>query len=105
MQYLKERHDSSLTVKAFCEKQGLNIKSYYYWQKLIRDEAGKTLSNTIVPVNLPKEAAALKTCADHPSSMTIHYGRFSLEAGNNTSIEQLEQTLKMFIRVENSYAR
>lgn len=104
MQYLKERHDSSLTVKAFCEKQGLNIKSYYYWQKLIRDEAGKTLSNVIVPVDLSKETAALKAC-NNTSSMTIHYGRFSLEAGNNTSIEQLEQTLKMFIRVENSYAR
>ena len=104
MQYLKERHDSSLTVKAFCEKRGLNTKSYYYWQKLIRDEAGKTLSNAIVPVAMPKETAALKTC-NGLSSMTIHYGRFSLEAGNNTSIEQLEQTLKMFIRVENSYAR
>lgn len=104
MQYLKKRHDSSLTVKAFCEKRRLNIKSYYYWQKFIRDEVGKTLSNAIVSVNLPKEAVALKTCTD-PSLMTIHYGRFSLEAGSNTSIEQLEQTLKMFIRVENNYAR
>lgn len=35
---------SGKTIKSWCEEQGVNIKSYYYWQKQVREAACHELS-------------------------------------------------------------
>ncbi|WP_407947300.1 IS66 family insertion sequence element accessory protein TnpA [Pectinatus sottacetonis] len=101
--YLKERADSNLTVKSFCEKYGLNVKSYYYWQKLIRNEAAKSLTGAIVPVNIT-DAGSLKSAAV-PAKIIIRYGNFCLETQDNINSQYLEETLALFIKMEQKYAR
>nr|WP_196593194.1 hypothetical protein [Pectinatus sottacetonis] len=98
---MKERAGSNLTVKSFCEKYGLNVKSYYYWQKLIRNEAGKSLAGAIVPINI---SASLKSAAV-PTKITIRYGNFCLETQDNIHPQYLEETLMLFIKMEQKYAR
>nr|WP_196593406.1 hypothetical protein [Pectinatus sottacetonis] len=98
---MKERAGSNLTVKSFCEKYGLNVKSYYYWQKLIRNEAGKSLAGAIVPINI---SASLKS-ANVPAKITIRYGNFCLETQDNIHPQYLEETLALFIKMEQKYAR
>lgn len=101
--YLKERADSNLTVKDYCEKHGLNIKSYYYWQKIIRNEAGKSLAGAIVPVNI-SDAGSLKSAAV-PAKITIRYGNFCLEIQDNMHSQYLEEMLALFIKMEHKYVR
>jgi putative transposase len=36
-------HDSGMTVTTWCESQNINIKSYYYWQKQVREAASAEL--------------------------------------------------------------
>lgn len=40
---ISQCHNSGMTVKAWCESQNINIKSYYYWQKQVREIAGAEL--------------------------------------------------------------
>ncbi|WP_407947290.1 IS66 family insertion sequence element accessory protein TnpA [Pectinatus sottacetonis] len=101
--YLKERAGSNLTVKSFCEKYGLNVKSYYYWQKIIRNEAAKSLVGAIVPVNI-SGACSLKSAAV-PAKIIIRYGDFCLETRDNIRPQYLEETLALFIKMEQKYAR
>ena len=37
------RHGSGKTVRVWCEEQGVNQKSYYYWQQKIREALGERL--------------------------------------------------------------
>lgn len=36
---LRERQDSGLSVRSYCLKQGINEKTYYYWQRRLRETA------------------------------------------------------------------
>ena len=36
-QILKERHESGLSNRAFCEQTGIKEKTYYYWQRKLRE--------------------------------------------------------------------
>ena len=36
---MKERSESGLSVKAYCEKEGFHQNIYYYWQRKIREAA------------------------------------------------------------------
>jgi len=34
---LRARRDSGLSVRCYCQEQGINEKTYYYWQKRLRE--------------------------------------------------------------------
>jgi putative transposase len=36
---MRERTESGLTVKAFCETRGFHPNSYFYWQRKLRESA------------------------------------------------------------------
>jgi hypothetical protein len=40
---ISQCHNSGMTVTAWCESQDINIKSYYYWQKKVRESANAEL--------------------------------------------------------------
>lgn len=41
---LQGRAESSQTVRSYCEANGINEKSYYYWQRRLREAACEPLS-------------------------------------------------------------
>lgn len=41
---LQGRAESGQTVRGYCEANGINEKSYYYWQRRLREAACETLS-------------------------------------------------------------
>lgn len=41
---VKECRSSGKTIKGWCEEQGINLKSYYYWQRKVQRAAGKKLA-------------------------------------------------------------
>ena len=38
---IRECRNSGMTNKSWCEEQGVNLKSYYYWQRKVRRIAGE----------------------------------------------------------------
>ena len=36
---LRDRRDSGLSVRGYCLEQGINEKTYYYWQRKLRETA------------------------------------------------------------------
>lgn len=40
---LRRRRDSGQTIRGFCRAEGICEKTYYYWQKRIREVAGAAL--------------------------------------------------------------
>ena len=52
---IDECQSSGITVKAWCEANGVSDKSYYYWLKKIRKRALET-SGMPVPVSEPSPA-------------------------------------------------
>ena len=43
---IKERAESGLTVKAYCETAGVHPNSYFYWQRKLREAACAKMSET-----------------------------------------------------------
>ena len=36
-QVMNERKQSGLSIRAFCKRSGINEKTYYYWQRKLRE--------------------------------------------------------------------
>lgn len=42
MEIISQCRNSGETVKAWCESQGVNPKTYYYWQRKVRESVSET---------------------------------------------------------------
>ena len=47
---IKEQSESSLTIKQWCDLNGYTIHTFYYWKRLLKEEA---LQNISVPEIVP----------------------------------------------------
>ncbi|MEL7624484.1 MAG: IS66 family insertion sequence element accessory protein TnpB, partial [Clostridiales bacterium] len=50
--YIQERKTSGMTINAWCERKGLNPRSYYYWLRKLRQEVSQEHQQQIVPVTV-----------------------------------------------------
>ncbi len=97
---IRECRSSGQTIKAWCADHGINTKSYYYWQKRVREAACEALpslgeNRSIVPVNIPINADGSGPVGSGASSQIIlRYGSVVLELRNNASATLIENTLK-----------
>lgn len=84
MYRLIERHRTSgQTIKAFCEREGIKLHTFYYWRQKIK----KQRSSSFIPINtssrdLGKHSIELV----YPNRVKIRLKRFDLE-----QIQQLIQ--------------
>lgn len=49
---ITRRNGSGMSIRAWCEEQGINQKSYYYWQRKLR-EAVSAQSRGLSTANFP----------------------------------------------------
>ena len=84
-QLVKERGESGLSVKAFCERVGIHENSYYYWQKKLREAVCDELSgadDVAAGLTAPVFAEVKLALRDaHPHSADGNQGRVCVEAG------------------------
>ena len=50
---IKEQQESGMTVKAYCAQNGINIKTYYYHLRKVREQCLES-EPAIVPVAVPR---------------------------------------------------
>ena len=87
-------HASDQKINRWCEANGVNIKSYYYWLRKIRTKTSNnemvtiaTNHQTIVPVSFKKESMA--------KSITINTGNISIDIYEGTTKATLENLLNI----------
>lgn len=102
IQIIKECHQSGKTVKGWCAQQGINVKSYYYWQKQIRESACNGL---LVCQQTGKEAIAVtkpvftelnlpETRRNAGTAVTIRFHEAVIEIQNGTDASVIENALR-----------
>ncbi|NCB75248.1 MAG: IS66 family insertion sequence hypothetical protein [Clostridia bacterium] len=89
---IKEFRAGGMTAKAWCETNGINIKTYYYWLHKIRAMlCDETENHAIVPLQLhPRETAA---------AITVSIGNISVKITDGTSSETITAVLDACKRI------
>lgn len=92
-QIICHKAESGLSVRAFCQREGINEKSYYYWLKKIRAAACQVLPNPsgvkFALLEPPSQPLAI------PTKITIHCGHLSMDVYDSTSEALLKNTLRI----------
>ena len=93
--------NSGMTVTAWCENQNINIKSYYYWQRKVREAASAELmkvqncntENGLVPNGWTQVSGpALSTCEN---ALTIEISGCHITANEKTDSELLAKVCRI----------
>lgn len=98
---IQDRNNSNLTVDEYCKQNGLSRHSYFYWLRIIREEALKQpTSSGFVELNLPTDAS-LETSMittipiekPTPSQLTLFINGITIQVSENTSSALLAKTI------------
>ena len=52
---IRKQTSSGLTAKEWCRQNNINVKTYYYHLRRVREKLCEQRSQEIIPVNVPKE--------------------------------------------------
>lgn len=89
---IKEFRASGMTAKAWCETNGINIKTYYYWLHKIRVKiCDETKKQAIIPVQIHSHEAA--------AAITVNLGNISVKISDGTSTETITAVLDVCRRI------
>jgi len=89
---IEEYQNSGMTLKSWCETNGINVKTYYYWLHKIRVMlCDETETQAIVPLQIhPRETAA---------AITVNIGSISIKIADGTSSETIMAVLDVCKRI------
>ena len=59
MEQIKAQQESGITVTAYCAQNGINIKTYYYRLRIVREQCFE-LEPAIVPVAVPRATSDIR---------------------------------------------
>jgi putative transposase len=97
---ITECRRSGKAVKEWCNDNSIKPSTYYYWLKVIRNEAlVLTQSQSSVPhpqfapVRIKEEDISVTD--DNCTCAVLRYNSFSLEINNGANLKVLEHTLKV----------
>lgn len=105
---IRECSTSGLSVKRWCEDNGVAEGSYYYWLKRVRVAACEALPVIqkpikIVPINLSSETIKSSTAdQDNNASLVMRIGSVTMELNNNTSSLLIENVLRALQNISGS---
>ena len=106
---IRERNDSGMTIKEWCESKGLSENQYYYWLRKIRWTACAALQTrqNILPEEHadPPVFAEINVVADGPSAGTtsgilIRLDGADIHIGNDIGTDQLTAVMKVIAHAE-----
>ncbi len=99
-----ECRNSGKSVAVWCEENGINIKTYYYWQKQVWDKATNTLihgSQKVLPHTESVQFAQVNLGCMETSSdadIVIRKDSWTVEVRNTASPVLLNTVLQAVIR-------
>ena len=107
MQLIRERKDSGMTIKQWCDAKGLSENQYYYWLRKIRKTACTALENRsdkapLVHEDGPvfAEISFLPQTQMPCEGITIHMNRADIHIGKDVCTNQLRTIMKVIANAE-----
>ena len=80
---IKACKSSGMTVKAWCESNNVNVKSYYYWLRKLREELCEIVPNVVPVCNISSS-----------NTVVIRSGNITAEIPDGTSAETINAVVK-----------
>lgn len=102
---IKTCRESGMTVKTWCQKNDVNEKQFYYWQRKLRETAISALPEgtaklpKFVPL-LPSVKTSALPLATFIPSMVIRVGTASIELSDHVPPELLASVLRVISHVQ-----
>lgn len=104
---IRECRSSGQKIATWCANHNINIKSYYYWLKIVRTATCESfpalgsVSQQIVQVKLPADLTDTGSAVQESSShIILRVGSVTLELHNGTSTVLIENTLRAISNVQ-----
>jgi len=105
---MREREESGLSIKAFCEKAGFHENRYFYWQKKLRETACEgliannvqttSLTPVFAEVTLPAQRSLLPAVGILENHICVEAAGVRLTAGCEYPIEKLAELFRAVSR-------
>ena len=103
---MRERNESGLSVRAFCESAGFHQNIYYYWQRKLReatcDELGKMQGKAtrlaptgFAEVILTEQRATASAGNTHKNQICIEASGVRISAGSEYPAEKIADILRV----------
>ena len=102
---VRERQESGLSIKAFCEKAGFHQNIYFYWQRKLREAACRELQPAVNAGSgkafVPQGWAVCEKGEPNPkeSGICIEIGKCRVKVGGEVSSEQLETVCRVLTKL------
>lgn len=102
---MREAKSSGLSNRGWCRENGIQEKTFYYWQRKLREaacreilpDAGNSEEKALVPsgwaVCVPKQSGS------DESAIIIEIGQFKVKVACNANPEALEKVCRVLMRL------
>ncbi|MBR3400880.1 MAG: IS66 family insertion sequence element accessory protein TnpB [Parasporobacterium sp.] len=92
---IQDKNQSGLTVKEYCEKNNLTRDTYFYWAKIVKEDALRSLpvQRFVELPSAPVPASVTPDPAAVPSELRIQIRDVSVIVTDSTSPALLSRTL------------
>lgn len=96
---IAECRSSGKTVKAWCEAEGVSIKTYYYWEKRIVAEASRQANLPVTTQGSMLMRVNPETLSDGDTDsseacFTIRHGKSTITLPTGSSVETIADLVK-----------
>ena len=110
-QIVRERSESGESIKAYCDHAGIHERSYYYWQRQLRQRAcegvmaigdysqpGRVVSPVFAQYKLPAQASLPSEAKIQQSQICVETAGVRVSAGSEYPIEKLAGLLRVVMQ-------
>lgn len=95
MEIIRDRQNSGLNIKEYCEQTGISRHAYYYWQRKLREAACSELIKQEEPTAaVPSGWAQLAPVAVVESSLKIEVGGCHIDVNIHTDLDLLKKVCR-----------
>lgn len=108
MKIIQDRNQSGLTIREYCQQNGVNQNAYYYWLRIIRHQAMEKENTAIqqqefveIPSLQVPETTSYKPPVDPElpedsgSGLTLEYKGVRIQVQTSTSMQLLSKALEV----------
>ena len=100
---IAECRSSGKTVKAWCEAEGVSLKTYYYWEKRIVAEASQQANLLVAPrggllMRVNPETLSDGGAGRGEACITIQHGKSVITLPGGSSVETIADLVKALNR-------
>lgn len=101
---IRDRNNSGLTIDEYCTQNGISRNAYFYWLRLIREEALRSQQETtgFIELTLPSESnneipavTVIPAPEQENSQLTLSVNGVIIQVTDNTSPALLARTIEV----------